>query len=147
MATSHAPPSNPFSVLSEADPEEPGELDPLPRRQRPEAGTQVAAPQAAAAPSVLPDLAADAGRLPTVEAIEEEALRVAVEEAQRLNAADGAACAEATQAAKEATGKRQQEDGERRRRSKMVQNIALCDKLGVKTAPRAPRVPPTGRRG
>ena len=106
-------------------------LDPLPRRQRPEAGTQVAAPQAAAAPSVLPDLAADAGRLPTVEAIEEEALRVAVEEAQRLNAADGAACAEATQAAKEATGKRQQEDGERRRRSKVVQNIALCEKLGI----------------
>ena len=106
-------------------------LDPLPRRQRPEAGTQVAAPQAAAAPSVLPDLAADAGRLPTVEAIEEEALRVAVEEAQRLNAADGAACAEATQAAKEATGKRQQEDGERRRRSKVVQNIALREKLGI----------------
>ena len=45
---------------------------------------------------------------------------------------DGAACAEVSRVATEAAGRRQQEDGERRPCSKMVQNIALCEKLGIK---------------
>ena len=53
------------------------------------------------------------------------------------------ACAEASRVAKEAAGRRQQEAGERRRRSKMVQNIDLCKKLGIrystKGAASAPR--------
>ena len=84
----------------------------LPHRQLPEAGVHVAEPQAAAAPAALPNPVADAGRLPAVEATEEEALYAAVEEAQRMGAGDGAACAEATQVAKEAADRRQQEDGE-----------------------------------
>ena len=87
-------------------------------------------PQAAAVPAALP--VADAGRLPPVEATEEEALCAAVEETHRMGVGDRTACAEASRVAKEAAGRRQQEDGERRRRSKMVQNIALCERLGIK---------------
>ena len=90
----------------------------------------VVEPQAGAAPSVLS--VADAGRPPVVRATEEEALCVAVEEAPRIGAVDRAACAETSHVAKEAAVRRQQEDGERRRRSKMVQNIAMCEKLGIK---------------
>ena len=116
----------------------------LPHWQLPEAGVHVAEPQAAAAPAALPNPVADAGQLPAVEATEEEALYAAVEEAQRMGAGDGAACAEATQ---EAADRRQQEDGERRRRSKMVQNIALCEKLGIKYRTKGDACPPAGRSG
>ena len=102
----------------------------MPRRQLLEAGVHVVEPQAAAVPAALP--VADAGRLPPVEATEEEALCAAAEETHRMGVGDRTACAEASRVAKEAAGRRQQEDGERRRRSKMVQNIALCERLGIK---------------
>ena len=137
---SHALQSNPFSVLSDADPEGPAVPGSLPCRQFPEAGVRDAEPRA---PAVPPVPVADAGRLPVVEATEDEALCAAVDEAQETSAGERTACAEAPHAAREAAGRRQRADAERRRRSRLVQDIALCEKLGVRYstrgAARAPR--------
>ena len=147
-ATPQVPPqallSNPFSVLSDADPEGACLPTSLPRRQLQETGVPDSKPRA---PAVPPNPVADAGRLPVVEATEDEALCAAVNEAQEMSAGKEAACAEAPHAAKEAAGRRQRAEVERRRRSQLVQNIALCEKLGIRYSTRgAAPPPPAGRR-
>ena len=81
------------------------------------------------------------------EATEDEALCAAVNEAQGMSAGEGTAYAEAPRAAKEAAGRRQRAEVERRRRSQLVQNIALCEKLGIRYSTKGAARPPAGRRG
>ena len=80
------------------------------------------------AQAVHPDPFANAGKLPAMEATlglrKCRSLQPWNEEAQRIRACDGAAFAEATRAATEAEVRWRQEEGERRRRSKLVHNIA-----------------------
>ena len=96
----------------------------FPRQPLPKAGVHDSEPLAPAAQPVSP---ADAGRLPVVEASEDEALCAAVDEVQGACTSERTAGAEAPQAAKEAASRRQRADVERRRRSQLVQNIALCE--------------------
>ena len=51
-----------------------------------------------------------------------------------MRACDGAPFAMTTRAATEAEVRWRQEEGERRRRSKLVHNIALCEKPGLKNS-------------
>ena len=113
------------------------------RRQLPETGVPDAKPHA---PAIPPDPVADAGRLPVVEATEDEALCAAVNEAQGMSAGEGTAYAEAPHAAKEAAGRRQRAEVERRRRSQLVQNIALCEKLGIRYSTKGAARPPRRQR-
>ena len=75
----------------------------LSRRQLPETGVPDAEPHA---PAISPDPVADAGRLPVVQATEDEALCAAVNEAQGMSAGEGTAYAKTPCAAKEAAGRR-----------------------------------------
>ena len=93
----------------------------LPRRQLPETGVPDSEPRA---PAIPPDPVADAGRLPVVEATEDEALCAAVNEAQGMSAGKEAACAEAPHAAKEAAGRRQRAEVERRRLLELGARVA-----------------------
>ena len=67
-----------------------------------------------------------------MEASKDEALCAAVDEVQGACTGERTACAEVPHAAKEAASRRQRADVERRRRSQLVQNIALCEKLGIR---------------
>ena len=66
---------------------------------------------------------------------EEEALLAAVNEAEVMNesqVASAAVCARNSGPVGKAAARRGHEYSERRRRSKVVQTIALCDRLGLK---------------
>ena len=103
------------------------------------------------AQAVHPDPFADAGKLPAVEATlglrKRRSLQPWNEEAQRMRACVGAAFAEAARAAKEAEVRWRQEEGERRRRSKLVHNIALCEKPGLTYSIKGATCAPPSRRG
>ena len=101
----------------------------FPHQPLPKAGVHDSELQAPAAQPAPP---ANAGRLPVVETSEDEALCAAVDEVQGACTGGKTACAEVPHAAKEAAGRRQRAEVERRRRSQLVQNIALCEKLGIR---------------
>ena len=146
---------NPFSVLMEGEPW---------LRCHTDIGltsvTMVCPPVAHASPdggrvlvskdSALRDPSGPAAFSPAVDVTEEEVLLAALDEAQWARNTDASACAEAADghsalATREAAGRGHPHDKERRKRSRRVQSIALCEILGLpyraSTAP-----PPSSRR-
>ena len=146
---------NPFSVLMEGEPW---------LRCHTDIGltsvTMVCPPVAHASPdggrvlvskdSALRDPSGPAAFSPAVDVTEEEVLLAALDEAQWAWNTDASACAEAADghsalATREAAGRGHPHDKERRKRSRRVQSIALCEILGLpyraSTAP-----PPSSRR-
>ena len=108
--------------------------------------------------AALRDPGGPAASSPAVDVTEEEVLLAALDEAQWARNTDASACAEAADghsalatreaaalATREAAGRGHPHDKERRKRSRRVQSIALCEILGLpyraSTAP-----PPSSRR-
>ena len=146
---------NPFSVLMEGEPWLRCHTDigltsvtmvcPTVAHASPDGGRVLVSKDA-----VLRDPGGPAASSLAVDVTEEEVLLAALDEAQWARNTDASACAEAADghsalATREAAGRGHPHDKERRKRSRRVQSIALCEILGLpywaSTAP-----PPSSQR-